>query len=149
MADGKYGHDARELLRLGREVAQKTPATLITDGLRTYHEAYLKECWTARKDTQTRHVREIRMSGEIHNNKMERFNGEVRDREKVMRGLKKKDTTILRGYQVFHNYIRPHEALGGKTPAELCGIEVRGKNRWITLIQNAGKTDERTTRTIQ
>ena len=26
---------------------------------------------------------------------MERFNGEVRDREKVMRGLKRNDTTIL------------------------------------------------------
>lgn len=33
-----------------------------------------------------------------------RLNGEVRDREKVMRGLKKSDTTILTGYQLFHNY---------------------------------------------
>lgn len=54
-----------------------------------------------------------------------------------MRGLKRKDTTILKGYQVFHNYIRPHEALDGKTPAELCGIEIKGKNKWLTLIQNA------------
>ena len=137
VADTKHGYDARTLLRMGKEIAQKTPATFITDGLASYHEAYLKEYWTARKDTQTRHVREIRMSGEIHNNKMERFNGEVRDREKVMRGLKKKDTAILKGYQVFHNYIRPHEALNGKTPADLCGIEVRGKNKWLTLIQNA------------
>ena len=30
---------------------------------------------------------------------MERFNGEVRDREKVMSGLKRKDTLILTGYQ--------------------------------------------------
>jgi transposase-like protein len=137
VADTKHGHDARELLRMGKEIAEKTPATFITDGLASYHEAYLKEYWTARKDTQTRHVREIRMSGTVHNNKMERFNGEVRDREKVMRGLKKKDTAILKGYQVFHNYIRPHEALDGKTPADLCGIEVKGKNKWITLIQNA------------
>jgi transposase InsO family protein len=70
---------------------------------------------------------------------MERFNGEVRDREKVMRGLKKKDTVILKGYQIYHNYVRPHEALDGKTPADLCGIEVRGKNKWMTLIQNASQ----------
>jgi len=38
----------------------------------------------------------------MNNNKMERFNGEVRDREKVMRGLKRKDTTILTGYQIYH-----------------------------------------------
>jgi len=27
--------------------------------------------------------------------------------------------------------------LKGKTPAEACGIEVKGKNKWITIIQNA------------
>ncbi len=139
VADTKYTHDARELLRLGRQIADKTPATLITDGLQSYHDAYLKEYYTMRKDTQTRHVREIKISGEVHNNKMERFNGEVRDREKVMRNLKRKDTPILTGYQIFHNYVRPHMALKGKTPAELCGIEVRGKNKWLTLIQNASQ----------
>jgi len=28
-------------------------------------------------------------------------------------------------------------ALNGKTPAEACGIEVKGENKWVTLIQNA------------
>ncbi len=55
---------------------------------------------------------------------MERMNGEVRDHEKVMRGLKIDDTAILQGYQLFHNYIRPHEALDGKTPSEVCGITI-------------------------
>ena len=67
------------------------------------------------------------------------MNGEIRDREKTMRGLKRKDTAILKGYQLFHNYIRPHEGLDGKTPAEACGIEVKGKNKWLTLTQNASK----------
>jgi hypothetical protein len=49
------------------------------------------------------------------------------------------DTAILKGYQLFHNYIRPHEALDGKTPAEACGIKVEGENKWKTLIQNASK----------
>jgi hypothetical protein len=70
---------------------------------------------------------------------MERLNGEVRDREKVMRGLKTTSTPILKGYQIFHNYLRPHEALEGKTPAEACGIKVEGKNKWLTLIQNASQ----------
>ena len=56
-----------------------------------------------------------------------------------MRGLKKSDTPILTGYQIFHNYIRPHEALDGKTPAELAGIKVEGRNKWLTLIQNASR----------
>jgi len=70
---------------------------------------------------------------------MERLNGEIRDREKVMRGLKKADTPILTGYQLFHNYIRPHMGLEGKTPSEVAGIKVEGDNKWITLIQNASK----------
>jgi putative transposase len=68
---------------------------------------------------------------------------EVRDREKVMRGLKKTDTLILKGYELFHNYIREHEGLDGKTPAEACGITVQGKNKWLTLIQNASKDREK------
>lgn len=65
--------------------------------------------------------------------------GEIRDREKVMRGLKKVDTPILQGMQIFHNYVRPHEALKGLTPADACGIEVIGDNKWLTLIQNASQ----------
>jgi hypothetical protein len=54
----------------------------------------------------------------MSNNKMERLNGEIRDREKTMRGLEKIDTPILTGYQLFHNYIGAHEGLDGKTSAK-------------------------------
>jgi transposase InsO family protein len=85
-----------------------------------------------------KHIHSIRIQGD-RNNKMERLNGEIRDREKVMRRLKKPETPIIPGYQIYHNYVRPHEALDGKTPAEACGIEIQGKNKWITLIQNASR----------
>jgi transposase-like protein len=74
--------------------------TLITDGLPAYHDAFKKEFWTLR-NPRTEHINAIRLSGDMSNNKMERFNGEVRDREKTMRGLKKTDTPILAGYQIF------------------------------------------------
>jgi transposase-like protein len=137
VADTKYTHDARMLFRAGVKVAGKKPKILITDGLRAYHDAYFQEYYTMKKENRTQHIRHITIRGDHNNNKMERFNGEVRDREKVMRGLKKVDTPILKGYQIFHNYIRPHEALDGKTPSEACGITVEGKNKWLTLIQNA------------
>lgn len=57
----------------------------------------------------------------------------------ALHGLKRKDTPILKGYQIFHNYIREHEGLDGKTPAEACGIKIEGKNKWLTLIQNASR----------
>ena len=77
---------------------------------------------------------------------MERMNGEMRDREKVMRGLKIDETPILKGYQIFHNFIRPHESLAGKTPAEASGIKVDGENKWQTLIQNASMSRAETRR---
>jgi len=90
-------------------------------------------------ETRTEHIRDIRFDGEVHNNKMERMNGELRDREKVMRTLETTDTPILKGMQIYHNYVRPHTALDGKTPAEVAGIKVEGENKWLTLIQNASK----------
>jgi len=56
-----------------------------------------------------------------------------------MRGLDNEDSAqaIVDGMRIYNNFIRPHMALNGKTPAEACGITVEGKNKWITLIQNA------------
>ena len=118
VADTKHTHDVRNLYRMGKDSMGKKPKTLITDGLRSYNDAWFREFFTVDKATRTEHIKDIQFTGGIHNNKMERLNGEIRDREKTMRGLKKKDTPILKGYQIYHNYIRPHEGLEGKTPAE-------------------------------
>ena len=136
VAETKYEHDARNLLAMSKKLMGKKPLTFITDGLFTYNVAYKKEFYS-KKYPRTQHIRHITIRGDKNNNKMERMNGEVRDREKTMRGLKIKETPILQGYQLFHNYLRPHEALEGKTPAEACGITIEGKNKWLTLIQNA------------
>ena len=40
---------------------------------------------------------------------------------------------------VHHNFFRPHEGLGGKTPAETAGIIMHGDNEWITMIANAAQ----------
>ncbi len=136
VAESKQKHDARELFQMGKKATGKLPKTLITDGAHSFHLAYMSEFWTKKKP-RTEHIRHIQFRGDRNNNKMERFNGEIRDREKTMRGLKTKNTPILTGYQIFHNYIRGHEGLEGKTPSEACGIKVEGKNKWLTLIQNA------------
>ncbi len=138
VASTKYTADVRPLLELGKTVAGKKPKTFITDGAANFHEAYLKEFWTRDLDNRTEHIRHIRLAGD-RNNRIERFNGELRQREKVMRTLKKPDSSILAGYQIYHNYIRPHEALKGKTPSELAGIEIKGTDKWLTVIQNASK----------
>jgi transposase-like protein len=141
VADTKYTADLRPLFQLGKQVAEKQPKTLITDGAPNFHEAYMQEFYTRRLATRTEHIREIALDGVRHNNKMERMNGELRDRERVMRTLEKSDTPILPGMQIYHNYVRPHEALKGRTPSEVAGIKVKGENKWLTLIQNAGRNE--------
>ena len=137
VADTKHNYDARRLFSKARDTIGRRPKTLITDGLPSYREAYLKEFYTHKLETRTEHIHSIRIQGDR----------EIRDREKVMRGLKKPDTPIISGYQIYHNYVRPHEALEGKTPADACGIEVQGENKWLTLIQNASRGKQPTPRT--
>jgi len=132
VAESKDKHDARILFHRAKRLMAKQPKTLITDGL----SSYALDSQQVYKGTE--HIRQIRLQGQIHNNKMERLNGEIRDREKTMRGLKRKRTPILQGYQLYHNFIREHDALG-KTPAEAAGIKIEGQNKWKTLIQNASK----------
>ena len=136
VADSKYKHDAQALFHEGKELMGKRPQVLVTDGLPAYHDAFNREFYN-NTNPRSRHINHIKLTGDMNNNKMERINGEIRDREKTMRGLKKKNTPILVGMQVYHNFIRPHEGLDGKTPAEACGIIVEGENKWMTLIQNA------------
>lgn len=94
VAESKYKHDARTLFQMAKRVTGKKPEILITDGLRSYHQAFMKEFWSL-KGPRTIHIKHVKIQGDMNNNKMERLNGEIRDREKIMRGLKRKDTPIL------------------------------------------------------
>lgn len=139
VSDNKFKDDISQMLRDGKTLTGKKPDVFITDGARNFHQAYNREFWTSAKP-RTHHIQHIHFKKDMNNNKMERLNGEIRDREKVMRGLKKMDTPIIEGYRIFHNFVRSHEALDGKTPAEASGITVEGNNKWLTLIQNSRRS---------
>jgi putative transposase len=136
VADTKYTQDVRPLFRQAIAVAEKKPEKLISDGARNFHRAYRKEFLDSAAP-RTQHVRHIHLTGDHNNNKMERLNGEIRDREKIVRGIKKTDSALVQGYQLYHNYFREHQGIGNMTPAELTGIKIEGRNKWITVIQNA------------
>jgi len=74
-----------------------------------------------------------------NNNMVERLNGTVRQRNKVMRGLDHEDSaqTMLDGMRIYYNFIRPHMALNGKTPAEKAKISKLGNNKWKSLIKKS------------
>jgi transposase-like protein len=131
VAHTKYTADVRPLFQLAKAVAGKTPKTLVSDGAANFHEAYNQEFRTMKLETRTEHIRHIRLQGDFNNNKMERMNGEIRDRERVMRTLEKSDTPILSGMQIFHNYIRPHQALKGKRQPNLQESKFKAKTNGL------------------
>jgi len=139
VADKKGISDVRPLLKEGRELAGRKPNILVTDGANNFIKAFKREYYTHFPQKMSVHMRHIHIKGDLNNNRMERLNEEIRGREKTMRGLKTTETPIIEGMKIFHNFIRPHMALDGKTPAEASGIEVKGENKWKTIIQNASR----------
>ena len=47
----------------------------------------------------------------------------------------------MEGWRFYYNFIRPHQGLGGLTPAQVAGLPVPVEgNRWMALIQSAAGT---------
>ncbi|MEM3192881.1 MAG: hypothetical protein QXV17_05670 [Candidatus Micrarchaeaceae archaeon] len=51
--------------------------------------------------------------------------------------MKIDNSPTVTGYEVYHNYVKPHMGLKGKTPPNVAGKEVHGKNKWKIIIENA------------
>jgi len=69
----------------------------------------------------------------------------LKERLKVMRGLDHDETAqkMLEAHRVYYNYLRPHQALDGKTPAEAAGIDLKLEgNKWKVLISRTKKAQE-------
>jgi hypothetical protein len=47
---------------------------------------------------------------------------------------------MMDGMRIYYNFIRPHTALNGKTPAEKANISKCGRNKWQTLIKESVST---------
>ena len=138
VAETKGTEDVAPMFREAAMIAGKVPATLISDGAANFHEAW-GDHYRARnflwKDTE--HIRHIHMKGDKNNNRMERLNGTIRDREVACRGIKKVSSPLFDGFQTYYNFTKRHGGIGRMTPAEAAGILVDGPNKWKTIIQNA------------
>ena len=106
-------------------------------GLPSYDKAFQKEYYTL-KNPRVKNIRSISVRNEGLNSVVERLNGTMRDKEKVMRGMNTRESAqkIIEAMRIHYNFCREHSALG-KTPAEACGIKIEGENKLLTLIQNA------------
>ena len=131
--------DARRIFQKAKTIAQRKPEVVVSDGLHAYTKAFKKEFFTLR-NPRTKHIQKPRFIDPMNNNIVERLQGTIREREKVMRSMKEEIQTIADGLRNYYNFIRPHQSLNGKTPAEMANIDLDlGKNKWLSLIKKASK----------
>lgn len=81
VAETKNTADITPLFVKGKKVVETRPNILITDGAPNFHTAF-NRVYT-NKWPRTRHINHIRIQCDHNNNKMERLNGVIRDREKL------------------------------------------------------------------
>lgn len=122
--------DAEILFELAKNRAGKEPKVVITDKLRAYPEGIRQAL------SNTYHIQSRPFTSEDSTNKIERWHSTLKERTKVMRGLKDANSALAftDGFLAYYNFIRPHDALEGKTPAEEAGIDYDVKN-WTGVIR--------------
>ena len=144
LSNVRTAKDAIALFEKSMKVAKKKPFSIYVDGLPAYVKGYNKVFRTLRKDTRPELIRKVGLRAVNSNNSVERLHGTLKDRIKPMRGLKGMETVraLLEGWIVHYNYVRKHQTLKGKTPAQASGIDE--KNDWHTLIRKSiqNKTKE-------
>jgi len=121
--------DAQILYDRGIKTANKEPSKVITDKLASYLDV--------RYGKDTEHIQGKPFAVVDNTQMIERFHETLKQRTKVMRGLKNFETAhdFVQGWLVHYNYLRPHTALKDKTPAEVAGIDFP-YNNWADITRH-------------
>jgi len=141
ISDTRSMEDTIAIFQKGFDQSKVRPKAVFVDGSHVYSSAFTKVFWTMRKDTRPELVQRVGIRARETNNIVERLHGTLKDRTRPMRGLKSFESTklLLEGYSVHYNCVRPHQSLGGKTPAQAARMEV--PSNWRGLIDQAIKQE--------
>jgi len=134
--------DSKSAQRLFGQVKSNSrgkPKRIVNDGFWGYRRAFNKHFYTRYKEDRIDHRHGTGLKGQINQMKIERANGTIKQRTKVMRGFTNYSSArdIMDGNNVFYNFIRRHRSKGlkGSTPAEKARIRLPlGRNKWLGLI---------------
>lgn len=123
--------EARALMEKAAERANKAPKVVMTDKLAAYLDG-IELAFGA----DAEHKQGSPFDVQANTNLIERFQGTLKDRMKVLRGLKKLETAkkFIEGWLINYNYFRPHISLKGKTPARKAGI-ILSINDWLDVVR--------------
>ncbi len=129
------GGASRAFMEARKNAGESQPEKILTDGLDKYKEGI------AFGFAGTQRPEQIAKMGvgkpHANNNRVERLNGTLRERVKVQRGWKSFDSKVAEGQRIHYNFVKPHSALEGQTPAQVAGVGVNAKNKWGALLEKA------------
>lgn len=123
--------DARTLMELAAKRAGKTPKVVVTDKLAAYIDGIELAFGS---DTQHRQGGPFEIDN-TNTSLIERFHNTLKDRTKVMRDLRDKETLrrFTEGWLVHYNFFRPNMALRNRPPAEAAGLKYDNRN-WADVV---------------
>jgi len=131
----------KEIKKVMQEAKNKTGKQILvytTDGLTAYESAIKKVAgYYNLKKGLIKHNKVTQLKEMGFNHKIERMHNSIRQRTMTFRGFKnlKSANAIMKGYEVYYNFIRIHQALG-KCPYELAmDLKLKSPNKWLELIQ--------------
>ena len=135
----------KELRCVLNEVKNKTQdrvKIVTTDGLTTYTNL-VKKTWGYDNTIgkyKIRHKVVTASKGEGFNILVERIHNSIRQRTNSFRGLHgsiNSAYSLMKGIEIYYNFIKKHEALNYKTPSELAipKLKFETPNRWLELIE--------------
>jgi putative transposase len=134
---GRKHEDARAFFEVAKKQAKKDPRVIFSDGLGSYQGAYKPS-----GKEQVVHIANVGIRSHMGNHRAERLHNTMREREKVMRHLKRADSAekVFKGFRAYYNFVRPHMGLENRTPAQTAAVPIHlGTNRWLDLIRQAAR----------
>lgn len=125
---------SRDAILLFAEGLAKTgyPTEIITDGARVYSTAISE---TMTENPGMIHVGGPGLTSGLTNNRVERLHKSIKGRLRQMGSFhsKRSAENFATGYALYHNYIKEHKALGGRTPAQAAGLRA-SRESWRSLL---------------
>ena len=112
---GRSAKEAEAVLREALKNAGVKPERVVTDGLSSYRVA-IKNLF----EKSVEHIFKARITDPKNNNLVERVHQTVKDRIKACRRINSDESAsqLLEGFRLYYNFLRPHSAFNGMTPAE-------------------------------
>jgi len=132
--------EIKKVLKNAKAKTGKQTVIVTTDGYTAY-EDIIKSVYGydfKNKKTKVFHNKVTQLKGEGFNHKIERLHNSIKLRTKTFRGFHgslESAKSIMKGFEVYYNFIRKNLAIGC-CPYELAtNIKLRENNKWLELIK--------------